>query len=92
METESVTRAEFDAISQSGIIRPWKSRSPEVQRATDLLVNTGCRFKGHTHKIASEHRPSICRLQANIAATTTRIGMKVSMKHDGPDLVVFRVS
>ena len=91
MEAKSVTRDEFDAIKQSGN-RPGRSRSPEVQRALDLSVGKGCRFKDHVHKATGKHKPSVCRLQANIAAVAQYAGMKVSMKHDGPDLVVFRTA
>ena len=89
MEYESITREEFGAIRRNG---RGRESSPEVQLVLGLPVNEGWRFKNHVHKTNPKYNPTVCRLHSRLNAATRRAGINVPVRHDGPDLVVFRIA
>ena len=88
METETVTREQFDALPSRG-----GKRLPETVKALALAVDIGERFKNHPHKVIVRGGGpnSACNLQQTIKMTAKRAGMKMGTRHDGPDLIVFRL-
>ena len=88
MDTERVTREEFEEIKQPA--SKGSSRSPESARALNLPVGEGVRFKKHSHKLVGGKTD--CRVATAIRQTAKNNDLKITTKHDGPDLVVFRLS
>ena len=62
---------------------------PEVAATRKLKVNAARRLKAHTH--VKQPNTQNCNLATAIRVSGARQGKKFSLKHDGADLLVFRI-
>ena len=85
METEPVTHDAFYARIPNDT-----RRLPETVEVLALDLDVGVRFKDHKHT-SPPSNPSMCTLGNTLQASANRHGIKVATRHDGPDLIVFRL-
>ena len=83
MKIVKATAEEFGKVrSGRGVLRE------ETKAVLDMEIDSVIRIVDHEHK---EHQAGTCSLVITIGQTVRRHGMKVSFRHDGPDLLVMRI-
>lgn len=83
-EIVPITADEFKAVASAHSVR-----DPDVSAAVKLLVGQAIRIKQHEHQKNGEMQR--CKLVERISHAARYRNMKVSLYHDGPDLLVMRV-
>ena len=88
-EIVPATAAEFEAAFFAAKRKGRRPVSPESTRVKILAVGEVIRFVGHEHKVPKSSKS--CSFVARLAQAAHRMGWKVSIAHDGADLLVKRV-
>ncbi len=86
MEIAKATKKEFDAVKVNSAF--GQQPSPLRLALNGLAVNEVLRLPDHEHIPGSG---TVCRYAAALRQKARTAGISVSIKHDGPDLLVMRI-
>ena len=82
----------FHAVKQSKGKRGGRGRTPEMQAVYEMEIGDVGRFVKHSHPAKTGAHKYECNLVQRIRTGMYLKGRKVSIKHDGEDLLVMRVA
>lgn len=85
MEIVKATTQEFDAIKTA---TPGTKQGPLRLALNDLAVDEALRLPDHEHK---NTKSKSCQRAINLRQMATAMRIAISIKHDGPDLLVMRI-
>ena len=82
----------FHAVKQSKGKRGGRGRTPEMQAVYEMEIGDVGRIVKHSHPAKTGAHKYECKLVQRIRTGMYLKGRKVSIRHDGKDLLVMRVT
>ena len=79
-----------ETVEQFYSVRSGTQLKPETRAVLEMEVDSVIRISDHEHVTHKSNRAA-CNVSMAINITAKARGMKVSCRHDGPDLLVMRI-